>query len=592
MWHRLVAAAGLVLAAAGLVPAQQNNVYSKAVPPEKAALDRLNLRTEWTLAVPVEGTRDALTQVQTLDDQVFVQTRSGALVAIDALTGRVQWATRLGTGAPTNSYPVAVNANFVFCAHLTKLYAFYRYTGVAEFVAELDSPATAGLAADNEAVYCVLGMLPRSAGAHRIAVYDLPRPIAVNEPVKGPADALAQGAAKKTADPINDLMKRYSPGAHVPVTSLPEIEIRSRAQEAPIGGYAGGGSPSLSVLPSISPPYSLDNRAPAPSLNVVPSLRHPYHLRLDSGQYIQQTPSLGVIPPSVAASLLLSDLSPRPVSPPLRWEYGLSGRLLYPLVLTPTRVWGVTDDNTVLAFNKLKQYGKVAVEVRERLSAPIAAAPVAAGTQHYVPLGNGNLIAIAATTGNLAGGPNVAWRTDIGGLNNHSPFISKDRAYAAGDNSGVVCLNRGTGDILWRSDNGADRVIGATEELVYVRDRQGRFLVYDAARATDPGRKRSAPLGAADFSAFNVNIVNTASDRVYLAADNGLIVCLRDASAKYAKPVRLWPAAEVNRPKAVGVDAITRDPMNPEPKKEADPEPKKEADPKADPEPKKEPEKQ
>lgn len=161
---RLLAVVGLLLVATGLVPAQPTGVYSKAVPPDKAALDRLNLRTEWTAVVPVEGNRDTLTQVQTIDDQVFVQTRAGLLVAINALTGRVQWAARLGNGGPGVSYPVAANAKFVFCAHVTKLYAFYRYTGAMEFVAELGTPPTVGLAADTESVFCVLGIRPGNAG--------------------------------------------------------------------------------------------------------------------------------------------------------------------------------------------------------------------------------------------------------------------------------------------------------------------------------------------------------------------------------------------------------------------------------------------
>ena len=91
-------------------------------------------------------------------------------------------------------------------------------------------------------------------------------------------------------------------------------------------------------------------------------------------------------------------------------------------------------------------------------------------------------------------------------------------------------------------------MIGANEEFVYIRDRQGQFLVYDAKRPTNPAPKRSAPLAGLDLAEFNVHIVNTASDRVYLAADNGLIVCLRDMNAKYARPVRICPEPTINPP--------------------------------------------
>ena len=167
MWQRRAAVLPFVLGFlfVGPAPAQQSGVYSKAMPPSKAVLDRLNLKTEWVQFIPVEGHRDTITQVQTIDDQIFVQTRTGLFGALGtARTGRLQWATRLGNGSYGNSYPVAANSKFVFVSHITKLYAFYRYTGTTEFVAELGTPPVAGLACDDTGVYCVLGVLPGSAG--------------------------------------------------------------------------------------------------------------------------------------------------------------------------------------------------------------------------------------------------------------------------------------------------------------------------------------------------------------------------------------------------------------------------------------------
>ncbi len=576
MRHRLAAVVVVVLAAAVLAPAQPSGTYSKAAPPDKAVLDRLNLRAEWTQYLPVEGTRDTLAQVQTLDDQVFVQTRAGLLVALDALTGRIQWAARLGNGTSGNAYPVAANSQFVFVAHVTTLYAFYRYTGVTEFATELGTPPTTGLACDERSVFCVLGMRPGSAGAHRVTVYDLPRAIAVGDPAKGAGDPLGTGT-RTAAGPVDDLLKRYSPGAYGAPVETFEGVVRPKVLETPVGGVTGSRTPSVSTLPSIVPPYSLGNRAPTPSLTSVPSLRQPYHVRSEAGRYVQQTPSLGVIPPSIAASLMLADLRPKAVAPPLRWEYGLTARILYPLHLTPTRAWAVMEGNTVLALNKNSRAGKVVTEVSERLTSPVAAAPAAAGQTHYLPLGNGTLFALDASTGNLDGGLTLKWRAVPGGINNHSPFVTKNFVYASGDDSGVVCVGRETGDIVWRSADNADRIIGANEEFVYVRDRQGKFLVFDAKRGAADAHKATAPLGSADLSEFNVHVVNTASDRVYLAADNGLIVCLRDARAKYAKPVQVWPPAEVNPTKKVGVESQPgKDGVTPDPKKEPEPEPKKE----------------
>jgi outer membrane protein assembly factor BamB len=566
MWHRSAAAAALLLALAYPALGQVNNVYSRAVPPDKAALDRLNLKIEWTANIPVEGRRDSLTQIQTIGDQIFVQTRTGLLIAGDALTGRLQWFVQLGDGKFANSYPVAANSKYVFAAHVTKLHAFHRYTGVAEFVTDLESPPTAGLSADESGVYCVLGMRPGNSGGHRITVFNLPSPIPVPTAPKGPVDPTkAAPVDPKAVNPVDDLMKRYSP-QNLYRTNLPEVfdpPKTAATMEAPIGGYTSSRSPSVSVLPRVTPPYTLMNQAETPSIGVVSSLRRPYHMRNDFQRDIQQTPSIGVIPPSVAASLALADLRPKTVKPPVRWEYGFTTRIVHPLFLTPQRVWAVTDAKVITALNKQDHK----VEVFEQLADQIGATPGRAGLFVYVPLSSGYLVALEGTAGTLKGGANILWRTPVGGIGNRTPFVTDKHVYYEGDHSGVVCLSRKEGEIIWRADDDTDRLIAANEEFVYIRDHQGRFLVYDAKRPTNATTKRSAPLAGLDLAEFNVHVVNTESDRIYLAADNGLIVCLRDMNPKYVRPVRICPLPTINAP------------------------PRNVAEPKKDAEPKKEPEK-
>src|SRR5262245_16449385 len=165
MWYRSAAAAVLVLSAVALVTAQTAETYSRAIPPDRAVLDRLNLRTEWVLNLPVTTKRDTIALVQTIDDQLFVQTRPGALVAVDVRTGQVQWAAALGNRTYTNIHPVAANSRFVYAVSVTYLYCFHRYSGVTEFVAELSKPTISGFGgapvqgptADETGVYLVLG---------------------------------------------------------------------------------------------------------------------------------------------------------------------------------------------------------------------------------------------------------------------------------------------------------------------------------------------------------------------------------------------------------------------------------------------------
>lgn len=545
MVPRLAAAVALVLGLATLSAAQTLGVYSRAVPPDPAPLARLNLRTEWSLYLPIDGKRDTIASVQTLDDQLFVQTKTGLLIAVDARSGQIQWSANLGNGGHVNVYPVAVNSRYVYAANVTRLYSFHRYTGVTEFTVDLGTMPTAGLSADDAGVYLVLAMRPGSAGAHRIAVYDIPHPIGV-EAAAANAAVDPKNRDPRLVNPVDDLATRYPSQGAYRSGNASEFESMRRpgVRDVPTGGLSGTKTPSLAALPRVTPPYTIEGQPTSPSLNPLPSLRQPYRMRNDFQKDIQQTPSIGTIPPSVAAALALTDLRPRGVEPPLRWEYGLMSRVLYAPLLTPMRVWLATDDRTVLALAKVDK----TVELVQPVAARISATPSQAGLIAYVPLDDGTLMAIEGTTGNRAGGANVLWRAQVGGIMSRNPVVTEEAVFPAGDNSGVARVDRATGDVLWRSDSAIDRVVAVNNEFAYLRDRQGRLHVFDARRPTDPNSRKAVPLSGVDLGEFNIPVTNTATDRLFFAADNGLIVSLRDSSPKYATPVRMAPPATVNLP--------------------------------------------
>ena len=586
MRSRTVAAAGLLLALAAIASAENTRVRTRAFPPDKASLDRLNLRTEWTLYLPVEGGRDRIELVQTFDDQLFVQTRNGLLTAVDARAGKVLWSVMLGNGGYANVYPVAVNSRFVFVSHVTRLFAFYRYTGVLEFTTDLRTPPTAGLAADDTGVYATLASRPGAAGVERIAAYDLPRPIAIADVAKAAEAKDVKMADKdKLVNPVDELTTRYPVAGVSRIKPPPTIEPTGRIaslREVPSGGLAGSRTPSLAVVTRVTPPYFREGDVPAPSLAIIPSLRRPYHLRDENFKDIQRTPSIASIPPSVAAALALSDLRPRGIEPRLRWEYGMTVGVSFRPTLSPLRVWVVTNDRGFVSLSKANKTTEVAGKTSELVAAP----PAQAGTTGYVPLGDGGLVAVDLTAGSTEGGLNTYWRTNVGGLMNRTPVVTEDAVFAAGDNSGVVRVDRASGAIVWRSDRPDDRVVAVNQDFAYIQNRQGRLLVYDVRRPTGPVPGQSVPLSGMDMSEFTVPITNTVSDRLYFAADNGLLVCLRDASPKYAAPVRMAPDIIVNPVAKERVEGLKEGmpPMPGEalPKKDEVPPKKEEAPPKKD----------
>jgi outer membrane protein assembly factor BamB len=344
------------------------------------------------------------------------------------------------------------------------------------------------------------------------------------------------------------------------------ISDHSRAsfRDVPLGGMAGSKTPSLAVATRVTPPYFREGTPPVASLVVLPSLQPPYHLRDQSSRDIQKTPSISTIPPSVASALALSDLRAHGIEPKLRWEYGMTRAVSFRLTQTPMRVWAVTDDRGLVALSKVDKTLEVAGKTFEQ----VAAAPGQAGTMGYAPLGDGTLIAVDLATGNRAGGLNVLWQANVGGLMNHTPIVTDDAVFSGGDNSGVARVDRKSGLVYWRTPNAADRVVAVNQDFLYIQDRVGKLQVFDVRRANGSVLGRTSPLASMDMSAFNVPIANTVSDRLFFASNNGLIVCLRDASPKYATMIRMAPPIDVNPQVKAGVEGLNK---APEAKKEEEP---------------------
>src|SRR5262249_58946578 len=72
---------------------------------------------------------------------------------------------------------------------------------------------------------------------------------------------------------------------------------------------------------------------------------------------------------------------------------------------------------------------------------------------------------------------------------------------------------------------GGDKEGAEAKELyssayIYALDRQGKLLVIDADRGTT--------LSSFDVSAFTLPVTNYKTDRLYLASNSGLLICLHD----------------------------------------------------------------
>lgn len=160
-----VVAGGLAAAPA---LAQYPRIVTHPTVPSTEALDRLSLRLGWRTAVPVEGYRDGIATIQHLGDLVVVQTRRGAVTALDPNTGAARWHTAVGLPYPV-THQVGYNEVLLLVANGPRVFALDRATGGVLWNVDLPGSPSSPPAADAEAFYVCLANGRLSAYAFPIA---------------------------------------------------------------------------------------------------------------------------------------------------------------------------------------------------------------------------------------------------------------------------------------------------------------------------------------------------------------------------------------------------------------------------------------
>jgi hypothetical protein len=539
----------LGLAAAGPAAAQYR---AAASPPDAEYLARLNLKSEWSAFVPLQSGRDAVAIVQVVDrDQVFAQTASNLLVALDAVTGATQWTYRF-PATHVAAYPVGYNAEFVFAVNVSRVICFARRTGVVEFDFEMPGAATAGPVADDELFYVTVN-------GTRLLAYTFP-------PALAPSPRDVPGERNPRPNPADQIARRF--GGPATTKDLRDEEFSRlnypTAAQRDIAGSIGQVSPSIAALPSVTPPYSLAARGlyVVPSISVLQTLRQPYHFKPDYLQYNQRTPSIQVLPPAIARAAELANFRPRGIEPTLYWTHVSGRRFVGQPVLTDTeavskkhdapvltRLWVATDTDTLEAIDKRTHRPQVTAELQDEIASPMSGPARSADGRlvGFVGLRDGSVSALSLLEGGPLG-PRFVWRAGVGGYMNHKPVAAGDAVFASGERSGTAKIDLTTGEVVWRSPKLADQFLAANDEFVYLLDHAGALGIYDRKRASDTATRQSLPLATLPLPGFGVPVTNPETDRLYLASEGGLVVCLRDASAKYVRPVPLAPPPPKDAP--------------------------------------------
>jgi outer membrane protein assembly factor BamB len=222
-----------------------------------------------------------------------------------------------------------------------------------------------------------------------------------------------------------------------------------------------------------------------------------------------------------AASTMDETAGPQPTRV---WTEVTSLRLELPIVLTRDRLVVPTPNGTVLGMSKLlTANATTTINYRFSTESNIRMPAGYFDGIAYIGSENANLYALQSDGGRLL------WRATIGVPITRRPAVTEEDIYVVSARQGMMRLDRATGQPMWRipasgglieSNAAADYFLAANPKYVYALDASGRFFVLD--------RRRGVTLSGFDGRDFVFPISNDITDRVYLAANNGLIVCLHD----------------------------------------------------------------
>jgi len=241
--------------------------------------------------------------------------------------------------------------------------------------------------------------------------------------------------------------------------------------------------------------------------------------------------------PTGKSDSLLRGYSPQDETGPgpvLEWEMPTGERIDLRPLLTPDTILVPGYNGVAVAYVRLN-IGNLGGSMRYRFQTDgdLLAEPGQFGETAYIGSKDTFLYALDIPS------QRMEWRYTAGSAITQQPIALENEVYVVGEKTGLARLNRATGEALWRVPRGsqlvpaqaeAQRFLAANAKFVYALDRIGRMLVLDRARGTI--------LSYLDARDWVVPISNALTDRVYLGAHNGLIVCLRDRDRDYLLPYR------------------------------------------------------
>jgi outer membrane protein assembly factor BamB len=219
-----------------------------------------------------------------------------------------------------------------------------------------------------------------------------------------------------------------------------------------------------------------------------------------------QAPPAAAIPPSGDKATA----SPPPeAKPELGWTFQSPNQFLFPPVVYGETILISDSAGRFTGMNRGSGYVQYFMQADAPLSAPMGQH----GEMLYAALTDNRLVSGEITSGK------IGWRFTAGGPIMQQPVVLDEDIYLLVSGTGLYRLGRLMGDQIWVQPAG-DRFLAATPSVIYALGRQGQLLIID--------KSRGSVLAQLDTRDFTVSLTNELTDRVFLGAHDGTLICLAD----------------------------------------------------------------
>jgi outer membrane protein assembly factor BamB len=222
-----------------------------------------------------------------------------------------------------------------------------------------------------------------------------------------------------------------------------------------------------------------------------------------------------------------SSFQPPPLQALLLWEYRVESRLDQTPVLFGNLLAAADVNGVFFILDKVTHQKRFSVALGSEVAGPLGQhGPVA-----YVAARNFNLFALDIQAAQ------ILWRFTADRPIRRKPVATDEEIYLAPERGGLYRIDRLTGQDTWRNLD-VQQFLAENKAFIYALDPNGKLVLLDRARGTI--------LASLDVHDFVIPVVNEVTDRLYLASNDGLIVCLHDRD--YPRPWRSKTVAEEKVP--------------------------------------------